>query len=155
ASADTVNGITTSGGDITLATGGAITVSQNIDTGGAAGTVTLNPSTGGVTATAATITADALLLLGPGTFDLANPAGHNVGRLSANIAGSLDYTGAGGFTVDSVGGTNGITTGGGAVHLVALNGGELASSAGNDINTSSTSAAGGNVTLESTDGGGT
>jgi|GEM_PF-1131716 len=113
------DGITTSNDAVTLNTGSTLTLAKNINVGSA--TLTLNPTAGGVTATAGSVTAGNLLLTGIGTYIL-NNANNDVGTLAAAITGALTYTDLNALTVDTVGVTNGITTGG---NNVTLNTGDL------------------------------
>jgi hypothetical protein len=108
------NGIATMNHDVTLTTGGQLTLDQSVNAGNNAGTVvtTFAVAQNGVDQkTGSAVTSDQLLLTGtgPGNFML-NQAGNSVGRLAAAIDGALTYQNAGALDVNSVGGTNNITT---------------------------------------------
>ncbi len=110
------SGITTSGSDVALQTGGTLTLSNAISVG--IGNVTLN-SGGSVTQGAgATITAAGLELLGAGPFTLTD-AGNDVNNLAAATTGAISYRDANGFVISTVNSTNGISTGGNNLSLRA------------------------------------
>ena len=96
------------------------------------GTVTLNTLQGGVTELSnSIISADKLLLLGTGTYTLAQA--NTVGTLAANLSGSLVYHDANTLTVGTVVGTSGISTNGNDVTLVTGDLITLGTGAGEDI----------------------
>ncbi len=165
----TTNGITTTDADVTLQTGTGLTISEAIDvidTGSA--NVTLNA--GGATSQTATITATGLQLLGTGGYTL-DDGGNDVDTLAADVTNALTFNDTDGYTVGSVGATNGVTTSAdgtapvdlatasgditmtqsigstnSAIIVTVPSGGELALDAGVAID-SAPGAAGANVTL--------
>jgi hypothetical protein len=136
-----VNGLNTGGNNLTLNTGGALTLGdgsatpQNITAAGA--NVTLNPTAGGVTENAnSTISAAGLLLLGAGTFNLNQP-GNDVATLAANLSGPLLYQDGNALVIGSVGATRGVN--GSANNITLTTGGQLTvgtGTAGEDITAS-------------------
>ncbi len=113
-SVDSLTGVTSTGADITLATGNTLTLAQNVSA--SAGTVTLNPTAGGVTQTAGAITASSLRLRGVGTYTL--DGANHVSVLAGNFNGALSFTDADALQVGTVTDV-GITAGINAVTLTA------------------------------------
>ncbi|MGV3627849.1 MAG: filamentous hemagglutinin N-terminal domain-containing protein [Betaproteobacteria bacterium] len=130
----TANGLITTqatDSDVTLSSGGVMTLGQDINPG-STGTLTLL-SSGTATLTGKVVAntnsgggvVDSLLLArrggtGSGAFTL-NNAANNVANIAANISGALSFVNPGALEVDTVSGVNGITTNGGAVTLVSAN----------------------------------
>lgn len=116
-----------SNGNVSLTTGGLMTLTQGINAG--SGTVTLN-SGGGADQTAGGITAGKLLVLGTGNFSLTNGVSgvgsttntNNVGTLAGNFTGNLAYVDNSALTIGTVGATNGITSGGGSIDVTTASG---------------------------------
>jgi fibronectin-binding autotransporter adhesin len=115
---------TVSGANVTLkalGTANDLTLAGNVDSG--AGIATLQAS-GAISQTNGAITAGSLAVLAANGASLTR-SGNSVGTLAASISGSgqaLSYTGTGGFDVGSAGTTDGMTTAGGDVTLVAATG---------------------------------
>ncbi len=117
-----------SNGDVSLTTGGLLTLTQGVNAG--TGTVTLN-SGGGADQTAGGITASKLLILGNGPFSLTNGVSgvgsttntNNVGTLAGNFTGDLAYVDNSALTIGTVGATNGLTsTSGGSIDVTTTSG---------------------------------
>jgi hypothetical protein len=115
-SIDGVSGVSSQGGNIALSSAQRLTLLQSVNAG--SGTLALAASGGGITQTGGTLTASGVKLTGSGAFTL-DQAGNQVNTLAAAITGSLSLTSTGLLQVGSVGGTNGITSNGGAVTLTA------------------------------------
>ncbi|MCW5576079.1 MAG: filamentous hemagglutinin N-terminal domain-containing protein, partial [Burkholderiales bacterium] len=118
----TVSGIATNNTNATLTTGDAVTINRDIDVGTGVLTldVTQNGATQGPGSAITTTGAGGVRLLGAGNFNLNQ--NNDVANLAANINGSLTFRNTSAtttLTVGSVGGTNGITTGGSALTLIA------------------------------------
>jgi len=112
-----VNGIRTAGSDVTLNSGGKLTLANDMDAG--TGIVTFNSANGVTENNGTKILADELLLTGTGTFTL-NQAGNDVVELTASLNGVLTYRDATDLTICNVGGVLfGITTTGNDVALTA------------------------------------
>ena len=140
-------------GNVYLITGGLMTVAGPVDALTAGQFVEFN-STGGVTELPGYyVTAHGLLLLGSGTFDLAQTNylanGANPGVVAANVTGSVDLDNTAYLGVGIVAGVSGIATNGGDVTIDVSGANILAvpNSAGfNGINTVGTTTDG-SVTL--------
>ncbi len=113
-----VNGAVTTSGNLSVQTAAITQTAGTVTVNGGSGTTTLNAALNGVNQTGGHLLSGQLLLLGAGTFSL-GAATNNVNTLAANIAGNLSYTDADGFTIDTVGLTNGVSTGAG--HTLSLN----------------------------------
>jgi len=117
-------GVNSHGQDVTLVTGGLLTIGTGAgeDVTATGATVTLHSGSGVTEQGGSTITADELLLKGSGQFQL--DEANDVGVLAAEITGSLSYVDANDLTIGAVGGVDGIRTGipadGGDVTITAL-----------------------------------
>jgi hypothetical protein len=116
ATVGSTNGISTGSNDVSLTTGGLLTLGDGSATAqpiaAGTGTASLKATTGGISeAGNGAVTAAKLLLQGTGTFTL-NQSANDVTTLAAAVTGSLTYQDANALTVATVGTTNGITTGG-------------------------------------------
>ena len=108
------SGITTTNDNVSIRTGGTLTISQDINLGG--GDLELNAG-GAVTQGAGDdISADGLELIGTGPYTLTN-AGNAVTTVAVDTAQSVDYRDTNALLIGSVGGTNGITTTGDDVSI--------------------------------------
>jgi len=116
ASIDGIVGASSLGGAIALSSVAALNLSQDVNAAGGSISFTANGS--GINQSGGALTAAGLKIAGSGAFNL-NQAGNQVGTLAAAVSGGLSYTDAGLLTVGSVGGTNGISTAGASVTLVA------------------------------------
>ena len=113
---NSTSGIATAGNNLTLQTGGTLTLNNTINVG--VGNATLN-SAGAVTqGVGNTITASGLELLGAGPFTLTD-AGNDISTLAASTAGVISYRDTNGFAIGTVNATNGVTTGGNSLTLRA------------------------------------
>ena len=116
-------GIVTGGNNLTVQTGGTLTISNSINVG--AGNISLN-SAGAVTqGSGKTITAAGLELLGAGPFTLAD-GGNDVTTLAANTTGAISYRDSSGFAIGTVNSTSGVNTGG--TNLTLQSGGAVTQS---------------------------
>ncbi|MBX3665604.1 MAG: filamentous hemagglutinin N-terminal domain-containing protein, partial [Burkholderiales bacterium] len=144
--------------NVTLSSGGAMTLNQDINPGGT-GTLTLLSSSavtmsGSVTSNvnSGSGTVDNLLLArrggtGSGAFTL-NSATNNIANVAASISGPLTLVNSVSFDVDAVSAVNGINTNGNAVTLVTpgnitLNQSIIASGTTVDLTSAGLSSAGG------------
>ena len=115
------NGINTNGGNLTINTGGTLTLAANLVATGA--TVAMTTTTGGITQTGGTITAAGLALSGSGAFTL-EQGGNNVVTLAANTnGGALRYRDADALVIGTAGAVNGVATAG--QDLILTTGGAL------------------------------
>ena len=105
-------GITTSDDNVTLQTGNAVTIDDDVSLG--TGDLTLNVATGGATQNANDdIAAGGLQLLGAGAFTFTN-AGNDVTTVAVDVnPGSVSLTDANDIQVGTIGSTSGIATGNG------------------------------------------
>ncbi len=101
-----VNGITTTGGNVTLS-GSSMGISSNITASGAA--IALTTTGGGINQTGGAITGNTLQVNSAGAATLGQ-GGNDVATFAAAANGAVTYTDANTVTVGSVGGTNGITS---------------------------------------------
>ncbi len=95
----TVTGITTSGDDVKLATGGSLTIDDDIALG--AGNLLLNVAANVTQVAGDTIVANGLALMVTGTTTLTD-IGNNVAILAASTGDSINYVDANGLTVGSL-----------------------------------------------------
>lgn len=113
---NTTVGIATGGSNLTLQTGGTLTLNNSVNAG--AGNVTFN-SAGAVTqGVGNTVTAAGLELLGAGPFTLTD-AGNDITTLAASTTGIISYRDTNGFAIGTVNATNGVATGGNNLTLRA------------------------------------
>ncbi|MGH8599947.1 MAG: beta strand repeat-containing protein, partial [Burkholderiales bacterium] len=110
-----VSGISSHGSNVTLDTGGALTLVNGINAGSGAITFT----SAGVNQTGGALVADSLTLGGSGAFALAQ-SGNDIGALAADITGSLNYHDASALTVGV--GSTGVFTHGGGINIETQNG---------------------------------
>ena len=121
------------GGDaaeISVSAASGITLNNSLAALGGAGTssgnnapISLSTTAGGVTQSSGTLDSGGLLLLGAGTFNVAD-AGNTVGTLASSAAGSVTYVDAGesgALTVSTVLGTSGITSGNSPITVSTAN----------------------------------
>jgi filamentous hemagglutinin family protein len=115
------------GGSVSL-TGSSIGLNNSITTTGGAGgpagtggTITLDATAGGANQSAGSLTAASLLLQGVGAFNLNQP-GNNVATLAGNPNGSISYVDANGLAIGSVGGVDGLSSGGNSITVATVNG---------------------------------
>jgi len=111
---DGLSGIASQNGNISLTSAHGLNLTQDVN----AGTGTIALSATGVNQSAGALTATGLKLSGSGSFNL-DQATNSVGTVAANVSGGVSLTNTGLLTVGSVGGTNGVTTGGASVTLTA------------------------------------
>ncbi len=153
----TVGAVATGGGNLSIVAGGTatqnsstmavlttnagpLTLTGNLNAGGAVVTLTANNSGGaGINQTGGAITGGTLLAQSGGQALLAQ-AGNDVGTLAIGASGTVNYTDATGFSV----GSTGVSSGGGNVTLTANGLVNL---------TANVNAGGGNVTMTNTGGG--
>jgi filamentous hemagglutinin family protein len=144
------------GGDaaeISVSAASGITLNNSLAALGGAGTssgnnapISLSTTAGGVTQSSGTLDSGGLLLLGAGTFNVAD-AGNTVGTLASSAAGSVTYVDAGALAVGTVLGTSGIVSTGNDVNLTGV--GVTVGATGINA-TGGADAAGGNITLNAT-----
>jgi filamentous hemagglutinin family protein len=115
-------------GSISLTAGTGIGLGGNVTASGGTGsspgnngTITLNATAGGASQTGGAIVGGGLLLQGAGAFNLTR-SGNNVVTLAGNPNGSVNYVDANGLSIGSVGGVNGLTSGGNAISVATVNG---------------------------------
>ncbi len=98
--------------NITLSTGGLLTLSQNLSAPNGLARITA----AGVNQTGGSVLAQSLALSGTGVFNLAS-ATNDIGTLAAGVAGALTVVDVNALAVGDAGGLEGISTGGGNVRL--------------------------------------
>jgi hypothetical protein len=115
-------------GNISLTAGTGIGLGGNVTASGGTGSspgnngrITLNATAGGANQTAGAIVGGGLLLQGAGAFNLTR-SGNNVVTLAGNPNGSVNYVDADSLTIGSVGGVNGLSSGGNAISVATVNG---------------------------------
>jgi trimeric autotransporter adhesin len=113
--------------EISVSAGNGITLNNGLTALGGTGTssgnnapISLDATVGGVSQTAGALDSGGLLLLGAGTFDIAD-TGDTVGTLAANVTGSLIYQDSGVLTVSTVLATSGITSGNNPINVSTAN----------------------------------
>jgi filamentous hemagglutinin family protein len=115
-------------GNISLTAGTGIGLGGNLTASGGTGsspgnngTITLNATAGGVNQTAGAIVGGGLLLQGAGAFNLTR-SGNNVVTLAGNPNGTVNYVDADSLIIGSVGGVNGLSSGGNSISVATVNG---------------------------------
>ncbi len=112
-----VNGVFSSGNDVTITTGGKLTLQQSINAG--TGITTLE-SFDGVLQQSGIILSAALSLQGTGDFVL--PGDNQADVLAAVINGSLEYNSAISYSIGNVNFKNGVQVAGGNIELCSVAG---------------------------------
>ena len=120
-----INGITTTGNNVTLRTGGTLDINQAVAL--AAGNLTLNA--GGAVNQTAAISGAGLELLGTGPYNLAGVVTNNFTTLAANTTGNITYRDSAALALGTVN-TNGLSTTG---DVLITTGGNLTDDNGTTI----------------------
>ncbi|RTL49257.1 MAG: hypothetical protein EKK46_14590, partial [Rhodocyclaceae bacterium] len=122
------SGVVSTGGDIALQSGGAMTLSQNVTAG--AGGVTLTAG-GGASQSGGAITGASLAVAGAGTFTLSSSS-NDVTNLYGNLSGALNFRDANALVIGNAGGTTGLNLNGNTLTLTT--GGAISQTATLSVN---------------------
>lgn len=107
-----------SGRNVTLNTGGTITIANDLRGDANTGIVTLNPLAGGVTQTGGSLVSASLRLTGAGAFDL-NGASNDVSGFAADVVGSVAFNDVDELFITTIGPVSGVTVTGGNVQVTS------------------------------------
>ncbi|QQS08001.1 MAG: filamentous hemagglutinin N-terminal domain-containing protein [Phycisphaerales bacterium] len=106
------------GRNVTLNTGGTITIANDLRGDANTGIVTLNPLAGGVTQTGGSLVSANLRLTGAGAFNLIG-ASNDVSGFAANVVGSVAFNDADEVFITTIGPVSGVTVTGGNAQITS------------------------------------